>query len=130
MNPPNGFSRISPYIFVENASEFILFLKNAFGANEIGRTLRGEHVANAQMDIQGSSFMVADAIEAFGPMPVAHYLYVDDVEEAMIVAEAAGARKLFEPVDMPYGDRQGGVQDPFGNIWWVSQRLTDSPYYE
>ena len=30
--------------------------------------------------------------------------------------------------DMPYGDRQGGVKDPFGNIWWISQRLVDGPY--
>jgi hypothetical protein len=30
--------------------------------------------------------------------------------------------------DMPYGDRQGGVRDPAGNIWWVSHRTTADPY--
>ncbi|AIT05260.1 hypothetical protein MC45_01155 [Sphingomonas taxi] len=29
---------------------------------------------------------------------------------------------------MPYGDRQGEVRDPAGNIWWVSQRTTADPY--
>ena len=30
--------------------------------------------------------------------------------------------------DVPYGDCQTGVLDPFGNIWWISQRLLDAPY--
>ena len=30
--------------------------------------------------------------------------------------------------DMDYGDRQGGVKDKAGNIWWLSQRLEDKPY--
>jgi PhnB protein len=33
-----------------------------------------------------------------------------------------------EVADMPYGDRQGGVEDPSGNIWWISQRLVEEPY--
>jgi PhnB protein len=28
-----------------------------------------------------------------------------------------------------YDDRQGGIVDPAGNIWWISQRLVDKPYY-
>jgi len=28
-----------------------------------------------------------------------------------------------DPMDMPYGDRQGGVVDPCGNTWWISTRL-------
>ena len=30
--------------------------------------------------------------------------------------------------DMPYDDRQGGVRDRGGNIWWISQRLVREPY--
>jgi PhnB protein len=29
---------------------------------------------------------------------------------------------------MDYGDRQGGVRDPFGNLWFVSTRLADGSY--
>jgi len=29
---------------------------------------------------------------------------------------------------MPYQDRQGGVTDPFGNIWWISTHLVPEPY--
>jgi uncharacterized glyoxalase superfamily protein PhnB len=31
-------------------------------------------------------------------------------------------------MDMPYGDRQAGVTDPFGNLWWISTRLVQEPY--
>jgi len=40
-----------------------------------------------------------------------------------------GATLEMAVADMPYGDRQGGVVDPSGNIWWVSQRLVDGPYF-
>jgi PhnB protein len=39
-----------------------------------------------------------------------------------------GASKIFDPMDMPYEDRQGGITDPFGNIWWISTRLVEKPY--
>jgi hypothetical protein len=29
---------------------------------------------------------------------------------------------------MPYQDRQVGVKDKHGNIWWLSQRLVEGPY--
>jgi PhnB protein len=41
---------------------------------------------------------------------------------------ADGSERLVEVADMPYGDRQGGISDPAGNIWWVSQRLVPGPY--
>jgi PhnB protein len=47
----------------------------------------------------------------------------------MARAIAAGADRIMDVADMPYGDRQGGVRDLAGNIWWVSQRLTDKPYF-
>ncbi len=31
--------------------------------------------------------------------------------------------------EIPYGDRQGGVRHPAGNIWRVSQWKTADPYF-
>ncbi|WP_378212575.1 hypothetical protein U5922_011055 [Aquicoccus sp. G2-2] len=47
----------------------------------------------------------------------------------MTRAANAGADVIMHADNMPYGDRQGGVRDPAGNIWWISQRLTQDPYY-
>ena len=41
---------------------------------------------------------------------------------------AAGAESIMPVADMPYDDRQGGVRDAWGNLWWISQRLVDGPY--
>jgi PhnB protein len=72
--------------------------------------------------------MVTEASESLPAMPCAHYLYVDDAHAAMATALAAGATCIMEVADMPYDDRQGGIRDPWGNIWWLSQRLVAGPY--
>jgi PhnB protein len=46
----------------------------------------------------------------------------------MARALAAGGEGVMAVADMPYGDRQGGVRDPRGNIWWLSQRLAAGAY--
>jgi PhnB protein len=46
----------------------------------------------------------------------------------MAQALAAGGRLEMAVADMPYGDRQGGIKDPHDNIWWISQRLVQTPY--
>jgi len=55
-------------------------------------------------------------------------MHVENADLAMEQALNAGATLEMEVADMPYDDRQGGVRDPFGNIWWISQRLVDGPY--
>ncbi len=51
-----------------------------------------------------------------------------DADAAMAQALAHGATLEMAVANMPYGDRQGGVRDGHGNIWWISQRLVDGPY--
>ena len=72
--------------------------------------------------------MVSEASPAYPPTRGSYYLYVADADAS--VAQALGAGAVLEmPVqDMPYEDRQGGVKDPHGNIWWISQRLKSGPY--
>jgi PhnB protein len=73
--------------------------------------------------------MVSQAGEgAMKAMAGAYYVFVDDVDATFAKAISSGAESIFEPTDMPYQDRQAGVSDPFGNIWWVSKRLVDQPY--
>ncbi len=73
--------------------------------------------------------MISEASDDFPPSSAAFYLYVADADAAMKRALEAWAEKIMDATDMPYGDRQGGVRDPSGNIWWVSQRLSPAPYF-
>ena len=72
--------------------------------------------------------MVSEASAEFPAMPASYYLYVENADEAMLKAIAAGSVKIMDVANMPYNDRQGGIRDQFGNLWWLSERLTDDPY--
>lgn len=127
---PDGFSTITPYFFVRDADDFVAFLKAAFGGEELGRSTRSDgKIANAQIRVGTSTVMVSEAPEQYKAMRSAYYLYVEDADASMKRALENGAVLEMEVDNMPYGDRQGGVADPFGNIWWLSQRLERKPYF-
>ncbi|MCP9787074.1 VOC family protein [Cyanobium sp. N5-Cardenillas] len=128
MRIPQGFSTVTPYFFVEGADRFLEFLAEAFGAVEIGRHMNGERIANAQVRLGTSTVMVSEASAEFPAMSASYYLYVENADEAMMKAVAAGGVKIMDVANMPYNDRQGGIRDQFGNLWWLSERLTDDPY--
>jgi PhnB protein len=126
---PEGFGTVTPYFFINGADRFVDFLVAGLGGFELGRSLRPDgRIANAQVRIGTSTVMVTEAGGLFPAMTAAYYLYVENTDESMRRAVEYGAETIMEVGDMPYGDRQGGVRDPFGNIWWISQRLVDEPY--
>ena len=126
---PPGFSTITPYFMVKDALAFVDFLVSAFGGTEELRSLRPDgRIANTQIRIGTSTIMVSEASDRYPPMAAAFYLYVEDADTAMAQAIASGATLEMRVDDMPYGDRQGGVKDAHGNIWWISQRLVHAPY--
>ncbi len=128
MRIPPGFNTVTPYFFVDGAAGFLDFLVRGLGGVEIGRHMDGERIANAQVRLGTSTVMVSEGSPAFPAMPASYYLYVENADEAMRKALAAGATKIMDVADMPYDDRQGGVKDPYGNLWWLSERLVDGPY--
>ncbi|HEX8527474.1 VOC family protein [Allosphingosinicella sp.] len=129
MYVPPGFATVTPYIFAEDAAAFVGFLVDGLGGTESCTTLRPDgKIANAQVAFGTATVMVSEATERFPQTRASYYLYVEDADAAMKRALDAGARLLMEVSDMPYGDRQGGVEDRAGNIWWISQRLVEEPY--
>ena len=126
---PPSFGTVTPYFFVEASDGFASFLVKAFGGTEVLRTTRPDgRIANVQVRIGTSTLMASEAGGAYPPMPSACYLYVEDADASMRRALAAGATLEMAVADMPYGDRQGGVRDAWGNLWWISQRLVSAPY--
>jgi PhnB protein len=130
MYVPAGYGTVFPYMIVKGADDLARFLSDAFNAEEVGRTvLPSGRVANIRIRIGTSTFMISEA--GAGPiaaMPGSYYVYVEDVDAIFGKALACGATKIIEPTDMPYLDRQAGVRDPCGNIWWISKRLVHEPY--
>jgi PhnB protein len=131
---PDGHHTVTPYLIVHDAAGAIEFYKRAFGATEVGRCgAPNGKVGHAEITIGDSRVMLADEFPemgargpaSFGGSPVSIHLYVEDVDAVVATAVAAGA-KLERPVkDQFYGDRTGGVKDPFGHTWYVATHKED-----
>lgn len=126
---PPGFNTVTPYIFVKDADHFVEFLLRGLDGFEIHRSLRQDGgIANAQIAIGTSTLMVSECSKEYPAMPGSYYLYVENADESVARALNYGATLIMTVADMPYGDRQGGVRDAFGNLWWISQRLVKGGY--
>ena len=83
--------------------------------------------------IGNSALMLMDEMpemKALGPKslkgsPVTIHLQVEDVDEVVKQAVAAGATLIRPTADMFGGDRWAGAEDPFGRHWSVATRIRD-----
>ncbi len=126
---PEGFTTVFPYIFAQDANAYLDFLRDGLGGEitEVDRTPEGM-VTNAHVRFGAMTLMVSEARNTMRKTYGTFYIYVADADAAMTRAIAAGGALQMAVADMPYGDRQGGVTDPQGNIWWISQHLENAVY--
>jgi len=103
------------------AARFIDFIKRAFNATEVLRHDAPDGRVNyAQMRIGDSVIALNEPSANWMPMESMVYLYVPDVDALYAQALRAGAKSLSEPKDQSYGDRSAGVQDEWGNAWYIA----------
>ena len=114
-----GYQTITPYLTVKRAEQLVEFVKTAFGGVEVFRTTGSAGGLHAEVTIGDSKLMIG-GYEAVEEKPTALHLYVPDADAVYQRALAAGATSLEEPVDQFYGDREAGVKDPTGNVWWIA----------
>jgi PhnB protein len=111
---PEGWHSVTPRLVVHDPAKLVDFLKTAFDA-------RGDFTPDTPSVIRiGDSIVMVSGVGPRDPMPAFLYLYVDDVDATYQRALEAGAVRLEEPADMPYGDRRGMVRDPCGNDWQIA----------
>ena len=116
-----GFTSITPYIVITGAGRFIEFLKSAFNAVERVRVpLPDGSLMHAEVAVGNGVIETADANQQFPPLPMEIHHYVDNADSTYARALEAGATSLYSPMDQPYGDREGGVKDAFGNLWYIA----------
>jgi uncharacterized glyoxalase superfamily protein PhnB len=127
VNPkPDGYHAVTPYLVVDGAARLIDFLEEVFDAEQVERLdAPGGRIGHAQVRIGDSVVMLGDAGGEHAPMQMMLYVYVNDVDATFQRAIAAGGVSLQPPSDQFYGDRSGGVKDPFGNIWWIATHIED-----
>ena len=134
---PDGYHAITPYLIISGAAAAIDFYKRAFGATEVLRMPdpSGQKIGHAELKIGDASFMLADEYPdmghrspaSLGGTPVSMLVYVENVDQVVAQALAAGATELRPVADQFYGDRVGMVADPFGHVWSIATHVEDVP---
>jgi len=120
---------VTPYMNPVRSSELIEFLQKGFGAEEVYRAQSPEGaVLHAQLRIGDSIIGMGDAHGPYQPLPCTLHLYVPDADAVYDQALRAGATSIQPVADQPYGDRSGGVKDPFGNRWFIATHVKDVAY--
>ncbi len=118
---PEGFHAVPPYLIVAGVDRLIRFLTEAFGAEVRERATRPDgSVMHAQVRIEDAVVEMGEGQGEWQPMSAALHLYVADADATYRRALEAGGDSLYEPTDRPYGDREAGVRDPSGNLWFIA----------
>ncbi|HUP20459.1 MAG TPA: VOC family protein [Gemmatimonadota bacterium] len=120
---PEGFHSLTPYLVVDGVARLLDFLRDAFGAEEIGRYAAPDgRIMHAVVRIGDSMLEMGEPAPEWSPMPCGLHLYVEDADAVYARALEAGGVSLAEPSVKPYGDREAGVRDPSGNFWYIATR--------
>jgi PhnB protein len=137
---PQSYHTATPYLIAKDAVAAIEFYKKAFGATELERiTDENGAIRHGEFKIGDSPFMITDEHPEYpawqsplsrGGSPVHIYLYVEDVDAMFKHAISCGATELLPVQDQFYGDRIGGLTDPFGHVWYITTHIEDVPAEE
>ncbi|HJQ83468.1 MAG TPA: VOC family protein [Candidatus Binatia bacterium] len=127
------------YLHVRDAAKAIEFYKQAFGAEEKFRLNEPSgRIGHAELVFAGTTVMLSDEFPEYGirgpgtdgATSISIHLHVDDADEVMRRAAAAGATIERPAEDHFYGERSGVLRDPFGHRWNIGHHIEDVSFDE
>ena len=126
---PAGFHTLTPYLMVNDGHAAVAFYQQAFGATvtTLDAVPEGKFL-NAELQVGTSKLMIGEhqIPESSSDLPpVSIYVYVEDIDAVYANAVAAGAKVIHKLGDRFYGNREGGIRDPFGIVWWLASHIED-----
>jgi PhnB protein len=121
---PDGYNSVSPYLIVNGAQATIDFLVAVFNARQL-RTIPREDgkLRHAEVRLDDTVLVLADAIEGWPAVPACVHIYVDDADATYTRALAAGATPVQEPAKQDDADKRGGFRDAGGTTWWITEQV-------
>jgi PhnB protein len=119
MKKTPSYHTITPYLTVKRAEELVEFVKHVFGGVEVLRTTGSAGGLHSEVTIGDSKLMIGGYASVEEKLTALH-IYVPDADAVYQRALQAGATSMEEPVDQFYGDREAGIKDPSGNVWWIA----------
>ena len=122
---PEGYHTVTPWIITRGrTAELIDFITEVFDATELGRVGEAPAIGHAEVRIGDSVVMLFDKPD-WSSTPAFLRLYVADDAETLQRAKKLGSRVVTEPTELFWGDRVSRFADPFGNLWWIHQRVAE-----
>jgi PhnB protein len=125
---------VTPYLCVKDAAKALEFYVRAFKAKENFRLTEPDgKIGHAEFEIGNARLMISDEYPDFGALspntiggsPIKLHMRVDNVDDFVKHAVAAGATMLRPPKDQFFGERNSMLADPFGHSWFVSMQIED-----
>lgn len=120
MSTPDYYMPVMPYMVLNDADDFITFIKSVFDAEEKLIVRNPDNsIMHAEFIINGGTILFGQAGDNWKAFPAPMYLPTAKVDELYERGIANGATGNMEPQDKEYG-RAAGFLDKWGNQWWLN----------
>lgn len=135
-NPPEDMPRVTPYLYYNDLSAAMEWLKRVFGLQvrfvmpgPDGQPMHGEMTMADGVIMMGKADPErrAKSPADLGAASQGLYIYVDDVDTHCDRAKAAGATIVMPLEEMFWGDRMYAAVDLEGHQWTFAQHVKDVP---
>lgn len=115
----NGFSAVRPYVFGPHS--VLPFVEQALGGKVLVRHKQAGNAEHIEVQV-GDSVVVLELCDPphESGFPGSIYVYVEDVDAAVVACEQCDVEVFSAAEDKPYAERQAGIRDVYGNVWWVA----------
>ena len=132
---PDDASVVIPRLVCQDPVAEIDFCINTFGAvNRGSRPGPDGRLAHAMLTIGPAMLMIerewktllSRAPSLDGSSPVVIFVYVENVDQTVARAVAAGARVLIPVTNQFWGDRTAWIMDPSGHVWTIASRIENT----
>ena len=121
MKIPANYLPVMPYLIIHRTADFLAFAKAVFSAEE-QLIVPGNNgaITHGEIRIHDAVIMFAEANENWTEKTAAMFLYVTNVDNVFRLGVENGATALEAPAQKDYG-YTAGLEDPFGNHWYIVQ---------
>jgi len=122
---PNGHQTVMPYLMLDGApkfKDFATIVFNGIVSHTQYQEDEPEAIKHSEVKIGDNTIMFCDSRKEWPAKPASLFVYVENADDTYQKALLQGGIKIMEPADQDYG-RSCGVEDPCGNIWWITSVL-------
>lgn len=127
------YNKVNPFVIIKGgATRFIHFVEKVFDAKEnkqVRTPDRDGTLIHAEVQIGDSMILLADSKGDWPFTPAFLQVYVDDAQNILDKAKVEKAEIITELSDFYNGLKLARFKDPFGNIWWLYEKV-DSKVFE